>query len=84
MTIIDTTEIRYNRETKDFDVLDDGRYITSAATYSQAEAKRMEYLSVSDARDTWLTERETKATEEARLLKLRTAANTRSVTLVTV
>lgn len=42
---IDTTEIRYNRESRDYDVLDEGRYITSAATYSQAEAKRMEYLS---------------------------------------
>lgn len=45
MTIIDTTEIVYNRESHDYDVLDEGRYITSAATYSQAEAKRMEYLS---------------------------------------
>lgn len=44
MTIIDTTEIVYNRDTRDYDVLDNGRYITSAATYSQAEAKRMEYL----------------------------------------
>ncbi len=44
MTTIDTTEIRYNRDTKDYDVLDNGRYITSAATYGQAEAKRMEYL----------------------------------------
>lgn len=44
-TTIDTTEIRYSRETRDYDVLDNGRYITSASTYSQAEAKRMEYLS---------------------------------------
>jgi hypothetical protein len=44
MTRIDTTEIKYNRDTRDYDVLDDGRYITSATTYSQAEAKRMEYL----------------------------------------
>lgn len=44
MTIIDATEIKYNRDTHDYDVLDEGRYITSAATYSQAEAKRMEYL----------------------------------------
>jgi hypothetical protein len=43
-TAIDTTEIRYNRESRDYDVLDEGRYITSASTYSQAEAKRMEYL----------------------------------------
>jgi hypothetical protein len=49
MTTIDTTEIRYNRETRDYDVLDAGRYITSAASYSQAEAKRMEYLSAEHA-----------------------------------
>ena len=41
---IDTTEIVYNRKSRDYDVLDEGRYITSAATYSQAEVKRMEYL----------------------------------------
>lgn len=44
MTLIDTTEIRFNRENREFDIFDEGRYITSAATYPQAEAKRMEYL----------------------------------------
>lgn len=43
-TAIDTTEITYNHETGDYDVLECGECIGNAKTYQQAEQKRTAYL----------------------------------------
>lgn len=44
MTTIDTTEIRYDRITKDFAILVDGRVIGYAPNYRAAEQVRTAYL----------------------------------------
>jgi len=44
MTTIDTTEIKYDRITKDFAIYVDGKIIGYGRNYSEAEQKRTAYL----------------------------------------
>ena len=48
-TTIDTTEIKYDRATRDYAVLDAGRVVAYGRNYSDAEAKRTAYLADRDA-----------------------------------
>ena len=44
MTTIDTTEIKFDRVTKDFAIIIEGRVIGYGRNYSEAEIKRTAYL----------------------------------------